>query len=109
MEGPIVVVDRAGEVNIFASLVDAANWIEPQDARDGEYRVFDFTGAEFLAGAVDDRSDVELRLAGTKPDFDLVRMLAWEVLRSLDSGVPRALPATPTELRDALEPLMQRI
>jgi hypothetical protein len=107
MEEPIIVVDREGEVNIFASLPDAASWIEPQDARDGEYRVFDTAGVEYLAGARSDNASVEFHPVGGGPDFDRVREIACDVLRSLPDGAPSVMPSTPAELRAALEPLIK--
>lgn len=46
MQAPIIVVEKSGEIQIFESVSEAESFIEPIDARNGEYSVYDADGYE---------------------------------------------------------------
>ena len=98
MEGPILVVDRAGVIWIFSTLAAASSWMEAIDVRDAEYRVHGVSGLEYIPSALTDESPVTIATAKTPPDLELVRGLTSRFL----SEIPRAKQRHPrTELRTA--------
>ncbi len=109
MQRLVLVVAQDGDVWIYRTADRAAEWMEAQDVRNGEYRLFDCAGAQFELVAATDSSRVQVghRIDGGD-DFDLVRAVAIGYLKRIPPK--RRPPANPGELRTpeeicrALEP-----
>jgi hypothetical protein len=85
MKPPLLVVDTEGWLTIFATPIRATGYLEAQDVVNGEYQMFDVTGAEYPLSAENDNAPIEIGPALERlPDFDLVRSVAQTFL----DGVP---------------------
>lgn len=106
---PVLVVARDGDVWVYRTADRAADDLEAQDVRDGEYRLYDCAGAQFELVAETDTSRVRVgpRIEGGD-DFDLVRAAAIRYLKRIPpKRNPPANPGafhTPGEICRALEP-----
>lgn len=84
MRTPVLVVARDGDIWIFRDADRAANWMEAQDVRDGEYRLFDCAGTQYQITADSDSSPVHTGHPISGYDnSDYVRRLASEYLAAL--------------------------
>ena len=88
MEGPLLVhlplitVDSRGELSIFNTPARVSHWLEAQDVRDGEFRIFDSAGVEYSLSAATDSSSVVVGHA-IGNHWELVRALALTYLEQL--------------------------
>jgi hypothetical protein len=102
-----IVLAKDGDVWLFRTADRAAAWMEALDVRNGEYRLVDCAGAQYVLVASTDDSPVGPRMLGSD-DFELL----WAAAVSYLKGLPpkRHPPANPDELRTpdeighALEP-----
>jgi hypothetical protein len=75
MANPVLVIARDGDVWVFRSTERAANWMEAQDVRDGEYRLFECDGREYQLSAESDLGPVIVSGPSvTSTGLDLVRV-----------------------------------
>lgn len=110
LEGPILValplitVDSRGEVSIYRTPDQVSHWLEAQDVRDGEFRLFDCRGLEYSLSAETDSSSVTVG-PPIGEHLDLVRQLARTFLDRLPArGQTEASLQDPEEVCEALEP-----
>lgn len=110
MRNPVIVVARDGDVWIFRTADGAAAWMEAQDVRDGEYRLYDCAGGQYDLVAETDSARVRVgpRLDGPD-DFVLVRDIATEYLEQIAREHHRPADlgqlTTPDEICRALHPV----
>ena len=84
MDLPLITVDTWGELSIFRTPDQVSHWLEAQDVRDGEFRIFDCAGVEYLLSADTDSSPVVVGPA-VGEHWELVRELALRYLERLPS------------------------
>lgn len=106
MRTPLLTIDSQGEMSIFATPDQVSHWLEAQDVRDGEFRLFDCAGVEYLLSAETDSSPVQVGPPiGEFPD--LVRQVAHQYLERLPTakaGPVDLAPETSEEISRALAP-----
>jgi hypothetical protein len=112
MQPPVLVLDTRSELSIYATPDRAADHLEAQDVRDGEYRLFDCAGVEYSISADTDSSPVHVGAAvDAEPKFELVRTVASDFLRRLPESKRRHLQEielrTPEDVARALAPYVE--
>jgi hypothetical protein len=107
MELPLITVDSQGELTIFSTPDMVSRYLEAQDVRDGEFRLFDCAGVEYLLSADTDSSPIIVGPA-IGDHTSLVRAVARRYLESLPARKRRG-PVdlelrTPGDVSRALSP-----
>ena len=112
METPILVVDRNGQVSVFETGERASTWMEAQDVRDGEYRVFGPSGREYEVTADSNSGPVRIGVSTTKAfDFEAVRDLVAAYLHEIPTKKRRHRErplSSEADIRVALKPYLIR-
>jgi hypothetical protein len=102
---PMVVIARDGDVWVFKGSDRAAAWMEAQDVRDGEYRLFDCTGLEYALRADSDDSPVVVGPPMSEERHgDLVLDASERFLGAMPHSMPQGRSHPADDLCERLRP-----